>query len=206
MQPSPVAVEAAPKTNQTPYILLAAGCGVLFLLSLCCVPGAAFYAYQTAEEPEPVLVDWEPPVEPAQEPRPLGPPPAPVSPTDPNVPAFRTVVVQITEAQGLSSPAVGSQCSFQVERRSRRDGTFWCHTAIVCGGRALFGNEQMGYFDCTLYEGAQRHVVGEDTETTAASRDPAFRIDTLNEQFEIRDDATGANGAFVLRGRVLGVD
>ena len=70
----------------------------------------------------------------------------------------------------------------------------------------MFGNETQGFFNCTLYEGAQRHVVGGDPDTSRVDRDGSFRIDTLNDVFEVSDDAVGPLGAFVVRGRVLGVD
>ncbi|MFK7991542.1 MAG: hypothetical protein AB8I08_36335 [Sandaracinaceae bacterium] len=200
MQSNPVEVEPAP--NRTPYILLAVGCGVLFLVSICCIPGAVYYAYFTLEEPE--VVEWDVPAPPPAEP-PHVMPLSPVSPSDPNVPAFRTVRIQVTEVQGLST-TVGSECRFQVERRSRRDGTFWCHTVVACGGPSLFGNENQGFFNCNLYEGVQRHVQGDDPQTSSEDRDAAFHIDTLAEEFEVRDDASGPRGAFLLRGRVLGVD
>ena len=144
--------------------------------------------------------------EPASEPEPEPEPNPGTSPGPPT--STRTVTARIDTVQGarLSGLAAGSTCSFDVTQHSRTDGTFWCNAQIRCGGHLLYGGEDAGFFDCTLYEHPQRHVVGQDRNTTIRDSDAAMRVDTLRAELEVRDDASGRLGAFTVRGTVTGVE
>lgn len=203
--------ELAPRGGDGGWLYVALGCGGLLLVGLCLIPPAVVFLgwESTDEDVEPVVTAPDPALEPdpiapvdPTLPRGVTPPmPAPPSagPTSP-----RTVTVRITESSVASVP-VGSTCSFEVGRHSRNDGTFWCQANIECGGRLLYGGGTAGYFDCTLYEQPQRHVVGQDFGTSGSDTDAAFRIDTLRAEMEIRDDPRGRLGAFLVRGTVTSV-
>ncbi len=191
------------------------GCGGLLLVGLCLVPPVVIaFVWQSAEEavsdaPAPA---WDPAIDPAPAPA-IDPTPAPrpgigpanPPPPDPGATSARQVTFRVSESTLGAIPA-GSTCAFPVTRHDRPDGTFWCRAEVRCAGQLLYGGGTAGYFDCTLYEQPQRHVVGQDTNTTSGDRDAAFRLDTLRAEIEIRDDARGALGAFVVRGTVTSVE
>jgi len=200
----------SPKSEGAPWLGISLGCGCLLLLALFLVPPAIFLLADEVppqpEEPEPLATTPTPPPQPPPT-QPAAPPGVP-----PNAPPpagadanSRTVNVSVTEVTGLSTVQVGTTCSFPVSRVTRPDGTFWCNAQIRCGAELLYGGGQAGYFDCTLYEQPQRHVFGEDRNTTRSDRDAAMRLDTLREELEVRDDATGRLGAFTVRARVTSV-
>lgn len=209
--------ERGPDEGAGPGLWLLLGCGGLVLVGLCLIPpGVIFFAWHAGEEAAgPVVTPVDPALEPAPDPaldpapRPppgpsLGSGPSNPPPPDPGATSARSVTVNITESN-VSGVAVGSTCTFPITRHDRPDGTFWCRAEVRCGGRLLYGGGSAGYFDCTLYEQPQRHVVGQDLSTSAADMDAAFRIDTLRSELEIRDDARGRLGAFLVRGTVASV-
>lgn len=210
--------EHEPKDAGGPWIWVAMGCGGLFLIGLCFVPPAFFFLggdrpSDPVADPGPV-----PPLPPGPAPAPIpfpapvpAPAPGPPGPTMPDPPdtptSTRTVTVRLTAVEGgrISHLRVGSTCSFPVTQSSRTDGTFWCNAQIRCGGELLYGGPSAGFFDCTLYEQPERHVVGEDRDTTTGDSDGAMRLDTLRAELEIRDDGSGRLGAFTVRATVTGV-
>ena len=108
----------------------------------------------------------------------------------------------VTRVSGVRSVSTGTQCSFDVTREDRPDGTFWCNAQVRCGTTLLYGGAGAGYFDCTLYEQPERHVLGEDPNTSATDRDAAMRIDTLSGELTVRDDASGPLGQFEVVARI----
>ncbi len=210
-----------PKDERGPWRWVVIGCGALFLGGLCLVPAVAtwlFFERDAVDEdaPPPVVSPAPtPPIAPAPpSPTPPSPtPPTPPSPTPPtpNVPpppateAPRHVEARGTESTGLGSVPVGATCSFDVTREALADGTFWCNAQVRCAGQLLYGGPSAGFFDCTLYEGAERHVVGEDANTTSVDRDSAMSLNTLTHTLVVRDDPTGNLGAFTVRAEVTSV-
>lgn len=191
---------------------VAVGCGGLVLLSLCLIsPIAAFWLLRSESVPdnvyEPAPRDEELPAPPHPLPPTPLPTPTPVPPP-PDTPseAPRQIVATVEEAEGLAGIAAGTECRFPVTREPRPDGTFWCNAQVRCGSQLLYGGANAGYFDCTLYEGTERHVVGEDANTTAVDQDAAMRLDTLRHELTVRDDARGRLGAFTLRARVTAIE
>ncbi len=203
--------ELSPEGGDGIGLWVALGCGGALLVGLCLVP-PAFFLLSWEEEDEPVAAAPDPALEPAPDPlappwpdpAPPGPGPAMPPPPSPGVTSARTVTVRFTQST-LDAVRVGSTCTFPVTQHTRDDGTFWCRAEIQCGGRTLYGGGSAGYFDCTLYEQPQRHVVGQDLNTTSGDRDPAMRLDTLRTELELRDDASGALGAFSARATVTDV-
>ncbi len=214
-----------PKSEGAPWLWVALGCGGLGLIGLCLVPPALLFLGASTEPPDPITVNPVT-VEPDRHATapdapldPVAPPGAPAAPSAPapqgtpappppprgNLTSTRTVAATVTEVTGLDRVRVGATCTFPVRQEPRRDGTFWCKAEIRCAGELLYGGGRAGYFDCTLYEQPQRHVVGEDRQTTSRDRDAAMRLDTLSEELEVRDDATGRLGPFTLRARVTSV-
>jgi len=130
-----------------------------------------------------------------------------VSPPPPGTEPGRRIVARVQTVVGNPGRVTaGSTCDFRVTRHDRPDGTFWCNAQVSCGGTLLYGGPGAGFFDCTLYEQPQRHVVGEDPNTSATDRDAAMRLDTLRAELEVRDDASGRLGAFTVRAQVTSVD
>jgi hypothetical protein len=115
------------------------------------------------------------------------------------------VTAIVEEVRGLPSVPEGATCRFDVTRHPRADGTFWCNAQVRCAGELLYGGPRAGYFDCTLYEQPHRHVVGEDPNTTRLDRDSAMRLNTLEHELVVRDDASGRLGPFEVRARVTEV-
>jgi hypothetical protein len=180
------------------WVWIAVGCGGLLLSLLCIVPPVVWVI---AHDDEPEVADVPAPTPlPTPAPDPLLPP-AP----SPGVTSPRHIEAVVEESTGLSAVSVGSTCSFDVTRQDRPDGTFWCNAQVRCAGQLLYGGPSAGFFDCTLYEQPERHVVGEDPNTTSTDRDAAMRLDTLSSVLTVRDDASGQLGAFSLRARVTSV-
>jgi hypothetical protein len=111
----------------------------------------------------------------------------------------------VEQATGVPGLRAGTTCLFDVTRSDRPDGTFWCNAQVSCGGQLLYGGPGAGFFECTLYEQPERHVVGDDPDTTSADSDAAMHLDTLRNQLTVRDDASGRLGAFSVRARVTAV-
>lgn len=206
-----------------PWLVLLLGCGLLGLVGMCVVPPVVYWMLLSSSVDE--VGDWVPnpdgtPPTPTLQPGPVAPgpvapgpafpSPALPSPTPPSPPApsgaDRAVTVRVSEVRGVPGLQVGATCVFPVRREERPDGTFWCNAHIECGGALLYGGGTAGYFDCTLYEQPQRHVAGEDPNTSSVDRDPAMHLNTLSGELEVRDDATGPLGEFSVRAEVTGVE
>lgn len=190
------------------WLWVAVGCGGLALAFLCILPPVVWLLVaESSEGVAPVVtdpaVDDPDPAVPAPPPPSSGfpePPPSSPAGTSP-----RRVTAVVEEVTGAIAARVGTACAFDVTRHDRADGTFWCNAQVSCAGQLLYGGQGAGYFDCTLYERPQRHVVGEDPSTTQADGDAAMRLDTLGGLLTVRDDPTGRLGAFALRARVSDV-
>lgn len=198
------------------WVWIAIGCGGLALSVLCILPPALWLGMSDEPEapsvaPAPPIAPPAPPIAPPAPPLPpspsLPPPPSPSLPPPPSVGTtsprrVSAIVEQVSGVPGLRS---GSTCLFDVNRFDRPDGTFWCNAQVSCGGQLLYGGAGAGYFECTLYEQPERHVVGDDPDTTSADSDAAMRLDTLRGQLTVRDDASGRLGAFSVRARVTSI-
>lgn len=209
--------EPSSQDQRAPWFLLwgLIGCGGLLLTVLCLVPPVVWWVLRSTDDEAAVGPELAPAPEPrwpAPEPSP-GPSPGSVPGPIPNVPPPpiplapdpRRVTATVEEVRGLGSVTVGSTCSFDVHRESRSDGTFWCNAQVRCAGELLYGGDHAGYFDCTLYEQPHRHVVGEDSNTTGTDGDAAMRLNTLQDELVVRDDASGRLGEFEVRARVTEV-
>ena len=115
------------------------------------------------------------------------------------------IVATVVQAVGSAPVAVGTECRFQVERRTKDDGSYWCNSQIGCGGRLLYGGATAGFYPCNYVDGAARHVVGTDPETTSADGDARMEIDTYRSVLSIADDQAGAFGAYTLVARIVAV-
>lgn len=190
-----------PNEDRGPWLWVGVGCAVLFLGALCLIPPAVYFLVlrTTSSDDGPIVAPRDPALgDPALDPTVPGP-----GPTLPPPPAgARHIVAEVTEATGLSSVHAGSRCELDVTREERSDGTFWCNAQIRCAGELVYGGATAGYFDCTLYEQPQRHVVGQDFNTSSGDNDAAMRLDTLRSELEVSDDASGRLGAFLIRARV----
>jgi hypothetical protein len=195
--------EAEPKDERGTWAKIAIGCGSLALLGLCVTPPMLWLAANADSGDDVAEGDPDPDAPVLSDPTPLPPLPPPQA-------GARRVSAVVEEVTG-SVPGVraGTRCEFDVTREDRDDGTFWCNAQIRCGNQLLYGGQtrgrRSGFFDCTLYEQPERHVVGEDRDTTGQDADPAMRLDTLRGTLTIRDDARGRLGEFTVRARVTGV-
>jgi hypothetical protein len=183
-----------------------AGCG-LGLLASCCLLGVVAYlpSSQTRTAPPAPTSAWPGPPTPRGTPVPTALPAPPIVPPSPPLPsgtseapddrAPRVVHATVTAVTGSPGVSVGQICEFNVERRDREDGSgFWCNAQIVCGGHALYGGPNAGFFPCALFSAPTRGVVGSDPNTTAVDGDAAMSIDSQASTLEIWDDAQGPNG------------
>ncbi|MCC6874029.1 MAG: hypothetical protein IT378_06950 [Sandaracinaceae bacterium] len=184
-----------PKEKSSPWLWVGIGCGGLALLGLCLIPPIAYLTMGSSEGGS--LVDRDD-TAPAPGPAPDVAPPLPGTDS-------RRVTVRVTRALNVPGARDGATCAFDVTRHDRSDGSFWCNAQIRCGDRLLYGGPTAGFFECTLYDQPQRHVVGHDVNTTSGDRDAAMSLDTLTGTLEVRDDATGVNGQFELQARVTSV-
>ena len=208
------------------WLFAGVGCGLLTLLSLCIASAWAAFAFVNETDPieseAPTLPVYDagqplrtPPPAPAPAPQPSMPIPPPGQPVipPPGQPAIPPpdqhqswrIQARVTEVDGLSNVRVGSLCEFNVRRFDRPDHTFWCNAQITCGGQLLYGGTNAGFFDCTLYDSPERHVVGEDPSTTQRDRDSAMRLNTLSHELTVHDDASGRLGAFRVRAEITAV-
>lgn len=201
------------------WVWIAIGCGGLALSLLCILPPALWLGL--SDEPDvagspsvsppspqvaPPPVAPVPPIAPAPFPS-MPPPPSPSLPPPPTTgtTSARRVSAIVEQVSGVPGLRHGSTCLFDVTRVDRDDGTFWCNAQVSCGGQLLYGGVDAGFFECTLYEQPERHVVGDDPDTTSADRDAAMHLDTLRSQLTVRDDASGRLGAFSVRARVTSI-
>lgn len=192
------------RSNESLWIGVGVGCSLLVLCGLCILgAGAVWMVRVSAPEAPPPPQTWQPPPTTGTAPPPITPPTTPpiVGPAAPIGPGgtagsdLRRVRATVTEVSGLSDVSVGAACTADVTRHDRDDGTFWCNAQITCGARLLYGGADAGYFPCVLYDGVRRDVVGSDPSTTVEDRDAAMSLNTIGGSLEIRDDASGPNGA-----------
>jgi hypothetical protein len=201
-----------PKNDNT-WLLVgaAAGCGLLALLLVCGAAGALFWVTARSAPtpvtpaPMPSPMPMPPSVAPSLPPPPLLPPLPPGTSGETDT-APRTVRATVTSVTGSPVATAGQSCEFNVERRDRDDGSFWCNAQMVCGGHLLYGGPTAGFFPCTLYAGPPRNVVGNDPTTTREDQDPAMTLSTIDGTLEIWDDASGPNGEFHLAAHVDSVE
>lgn len=193
---------------------------------LCFVPAGVYLAGEVADEmdrgtllpgptdppptnPPPIPAPVSPTATPTNPPPPTTPPPT-TGPAPTNLPAPptasepRRITVHLDTVEGIALSA--ANCTFEVGRFNRRDGSFWCQAQVRCEQRLLYGGNEAGFFNCTLYEEPERHVVGSDAQTTREDGDAAFSIDTLRGTFSVHDDVSGTNGEFRVEGSVLTVE
>jgi hypothetical protein len=199
------------KQNESLWLGVGVGCALLLLCTLCILGAAAAFLMRSQ-----ALVQGmqNPPFEPAPLP-PTDPTTSPtqppmVGPAQPAIPTMpsdlRHVRATITEVTGLSDVATGATCTAEVSRNDRADGTFWCNAQIRCGERLVYGGPDAGFFECVLYGGDQRDVVGSDQRTTSEDNDGAMSLNTVDGSFEVWDDATSTLGAFRIRARIDGIE
>lgn len=197
------------------WVWIAIGCGGLALSLLCVAPPVIWLLRsdppEGADAPRAPIAPApptspSPPVAPRPPVAPPAPPLAPLPPPpSPAITSPRRVTATVEAATGVPGLRAGSECSFDVTHGDRPDGTFWCNAQVRCAGRLLYGGPSAGFFECTLYERPERHVVGEDPSTTSQDGDAAMRLDTLAGRLTVRDDPRGRLGAFTVRARVTGV-
>jgi hypothetical protein len=204
-----------------PWLYPLLGCGCLVLAGLCLAPPALYLLDRELEDdapPAPAAPD--PPAAPStptpstptpstptpSTPTPSTPTPSTPTPSAPPVPPGipRQVAATVTAVEGRSDIAAGAPCTATVTRHERPDRTFWCQATVTCAGQALYGHvADTGYFECTLYDRPQRHVVGQDASTSDVDTDAAMRIDTIGGVLEVQD--RGPGGTFRVQARVTGV-
>jgi len=206
------------KTKGAPF-WIAVGCGGALLVGgfLACLAPMIFGIFWARDGSLlPTIPDHDHPPQPTPQPVPvpapapqgpgpmLPPPPGP-SPSGARDPNPRTIVARVVSATDAPGISRGTMCRFQVERRARDDGTFWCNAQVRCGDRLVYGGAEAGFFSCTLYDRPRRDVVGADPSTTASDRDAAMELNTLEGRLHVWDDATGAAGAFNIEASVVEV-
>ncbi|GAB4216025.1 MAG: hypothetical protein OHK0013_42120 [Sandaracinaceae bacterium] len=206
------------KTSESLWIGVGVGCSLLVLCGLCVLGAGVVYVLRTGDEivrvPEPMLGPTPRPTPPPPPPpqSPSTPPPivGPATPLVPGMPStgtdLRRVRATVTESNGLADVPVGSACTADVTRHDREDGTFWCNAQITCGTRLVYGGPEAGFFQCMLYQGTRRDVVGTDAATTAEDRDPAMSLNTVGGTLEVWDDASGTLGGGRVRARVEAIE
>ncbi len=188
--------------QKSPILWIALGGGLL-LLSCCCFSGVGywFYAMRSSGSDGPVFgpVGDNGPVE--------APGPAPTPLVIPVAPrpfgTTRTVLATVERVGGNVAVNAGDSCSFAIEVRdnAQEPSGYWCHVVLMCGVTVLYGGESNGFFRCAVYDNPPS-VSGEDAETTSTDTDGSFQIDTQTRTLIVRDDASGAMGAFRVEARI----
>ena len=193
------------KQNESLWLGVGIGCALLLLCTLCILGAAAAFLIRSRESP-PITPALPAPTTPTVP----GTPPVvgPAQPAIPSTPSgdVRQLRATITEVTGLSDVAAGAPCTAEVSRHDREDGTFWCNAQVRCGGRLVYGGLGAGFFECVLYAGEQRDVVGSDQRTSAEDNDGALSLNTVGGSLEVWDDEHGSVGAFRIRARIDGVE
>lgn len=132
-------------------------------------------------------------------------PPGPVRPVGvaPGITA-RTVEFSVTSVTGLPAVTTGAYCTFTLNDRGATHGTGRCQTQVYCNGIALYGDGvSNGYLDCELTTSEPSgYPSATDAESTATDGDASLTLTPSTSEIVISDDATGPNGAFVVRGYV----
>jgi hypothetical protein len=192
-----------PRNDRT-WLLVGVGVGCFFVvICMLCLGSVACFSCSAPYGSDPI--PQQPPsppyvlptvVPPTVVPPPVTLPPPPLPDPSEESPPL-SVHATITSVTGTPGVAVGQTCEFHVERRDRDDGSgFWCNSQVVCGGHALYGGPNAGFFPCTLFYAPTRGVVGADPNTTATDEDAALSIDSGQQHLEVWDDARGPNGEF----------
>ncbi len=91
----------------------------------------------------------------------------------------------------------GTTCDLPVTVETLQDGTQQCHVVMTCGGQALYGDAQSGFFPCQFSTSPPR-VIGQDTNTASVDHDGAFSIDTTQGTVSLADDFLGRAGMFMM--------
>lgn len=212
------------KKKQSPLVWILGGCAGVTMLGLCvmCVgPGFASWIFSGSDlfGSSVTPVAYPAPLVPAIDAAGLtGGPVVPAS-TGPVRPANgtndldpltdlapRRVFFLITGAEGARAPAIGTQCTAEVERRVDGSGGYRCHADVTCGAVLLYGGDAQGFFPCQLLMDPRRNVTGSDTSLTAGDGDALFEIDTTVDRVHLADDATGAQGQYRIDGTVLRIE
>ena len=178
------------------------GCGAVLLLGICALGGLAVWVAVSSQGDDDLLATPEPPLPLPGDPATGDPLPPPSGMHDPFGAEPRMVRAVVTRVDGSRPVEEGEVCSFAVERRRVQGGAVLCQTQVVCGGKLLYGGANAGYFPCTMGAPPEREVVGREDHTTREDQDAAFHIDTRDRRIAVRDDATGAHGAYSLEARV----
>lgn len=199
------------ENKSSPLVWILGGCGLLSVFG-CCIGGAVgIYFYQKQQEAL-AQYPFEPPGgttvpgtfggdAPGPQPLPLVIPPAPRP-----VGSTHLVTATVDAVAGTAPVSVGDTCSFTVEVIDRAEVPqgYWCHTVTMCGSSILYGGPSNGYFLCAVYD-SPAAVIGEDIDTTASDSDGSYQLDTRAGRLIVRDDASGAMGAFRVEARVISV-
>jgi hypothetical protein len=118
-----------------------------------------------------------------------------------------TVHVRATVTQYLGLGAgigQGTTCDLPITQQTSQDGTSLCHVVMTCGGQALYGDTQQGFFPCQFSTSPPR-VIGQDSATSMDDHDGAFSIDTTQNTISLADDFMGRSGMFVLSANITSV-
>lgn len=110
---------------------------------------------------------------------------------------------ELAEAKGAELKA-GDECTAWVLRHVAPNEGPWirskdeCEAQLTCGTRILYGDGG-SVCPCSFEDGQLR--AGESM-TTGTDGDPAFNVDTKAKTISLRDDDSGALGAFELRAQI----
>lgn len=175
------------------------GCSVLGLLVTCVGPtlgaGLAYRAFgrSVTRAVRAVPSDPSPPpgLEPARPPG-EGGPHMPTPPGAPPLVARVRLELVVTDVAGTALVTPGSTCTLEVEHDPGRVGVA-CHAELRCGGTALYGGEEQGFYDCEASPGADGLRYGLDDAASAVDGDPRFGVS--DEHVEVSDD-DGPLGTF----------
>ncbi len=182
-------------------IWVLAGCGAGLMALLCVGTGVAtFFVMRSDGVASDRTADGDDPTAPKER----GPSPTVQTP-DRDESAPWVVVAKVTAATGTKPVDEGAQCGFAVERHPSPGGGYWCRSQIVCAGKLLYGGPRSGYFQCTVVTSGRLSIVGSDVETSAKDTDAAMTLNTVLGELSLRDDSSGAHGAYTLSARIISV-
>ncbi len=185
-QGPPVAMPVSASSSNMP-VFVAVGCAGVAFMTLCAVGfGAVFWGITSRNSPTGGGL--------------AGGAPSATGSTTVRVRA------QVTSYTGSGYVPVGSVCDMPIEQVYQADGSYWCHVRLNCGGLALYGSEENGFFPCTFYAGPPGSVNGQDPQTTTSDRDGAFMVNTDARVFEAHDDGAGPLGYFAVTGTIIAIE
>lgn len=178
----PVATPVSGSSSNMP-LFVALGCAGVAFMTLCAVGfGAVFWGITSRSAPT-----------------------ASGAPT-PSGSSMVRVRAQVTSYTGSGYVPVGSVCEMPIEQVFQADGSYWCHVRLNCGGLALYGSDENGFFPCTFYAGPPGSVNGQDPQTSTSDRDGAFTVNTDARYFEAHDDGAGPFGYFTVTGTIIAIE